>query len=93
MRSFSFAAAGLAAALLCSTTPLQAQTADSAEAKALIAAITANGCAVTDANNAEVLKAAGLSDDQAKAVVSALIAAGQAEVVGEDLRLKTEGCN
>ena len=71
--------------------PAGAQTA--AQAEALIAAIAAAGCEVREDNNASVLAAAGLTQDQASAVVAALLNDGRAAVEGGNLRLKTAGCN
>lgn len=59
----------------------------------LVQAIVAAGCVVTADNNAEILAAAGLNQESASVVVNALLGLGQAEIVGGDLRLKTEECN
>lgn len=59
----------------------------------LVKAIVAAGCVVTADNNAEILAAAGLNQESASVVVNALLGLGQAEIVGGDLRLKTEECN
>lgn len=69
-----------------------AATATDEQVAALISAITAAGCTVTADNNAQILSAAGLADQDAQVVVSTLLGLGQAEIVEGNLRLKTEGC-
>ncbi|MBI1217685.1 MAG: hypothetical protein GC186_03970 [Rhodobacteraceae bacterium] len=65
-----------------------------AEIDALIAAMTAAGCMVTDANQAAVLQAAGLTPDVAAGVVQVLEADGRAvQGEGHTLRLKTGSCS
>jgi len=59
---------------------------------ALIKAIAANGCEVTPENNADILAAAGLGDDDAQAVVATLLGLGSATIEDGKLRLKTAGC-
>lgn len=71
--------------------PAFAQSAASTDA--LIAAIAAAGCEVREDNNATILAAASLTQDQASAIVAALLADGRAAVEGGTLRLKTAGCN
>jgi hypothetical protein len=83
------------AILLAAVLALPAGTAlaqSSADQVAMIAAIAANGCRVTPANNAAILSAAGLSEDAARAVVQALLDSGRAAVEGGVLVLKTGGC-
>lgn len=58
----------------------------------LVAAIEAKGCVVHEANNLDVLKAAGLTEDQAAAVVDQLIGDGKAAFVEDHLELKTGAC-
>jgi hypothetical protein len=70
--------------------PALAQTA--AQTEALIAAIAAAGCEVREDNNAAILAAAGLTQDQASAIVAVLLGDGRAAVEGGSLRLKTAGC-
>jgi hypothetical protein len=72
--------------------PLPALAQGAADQQAMIAAIAANGCRVTAENNAAVLRAAGLNEDVAAAVVQALIDSGRAAVEGGVLVLKTGGC-
>jgi hypothetical protein len=71
--------------------PVAAQSA--AETDALIAAIAAAGCEVREDNNASILSAASLTQDQASAVVAALLQDGRAAIEGGNLRLKTAGCS
>ena len=59
---------------------------------ALIKAIAANGCEVTPENNAAILAAAGLGDEDAQAVVATLLGLGSASIEDGKLRLKTAGC-
>jgi hypothetical protein len=80
----------LSAALAAAAAPALAQGA--ADQQAMIAAIASNGCRVTAENNAAILRAAGLSEDVAAAVVQALIDSGRAAVEGGVLVLKTGGC-
>jgi hypothetical protein len=82
---------GIAAVAAALAAPAMAQTA--AQADALIAAIAAAGCEVREDNNAAILAAAGLTQDQASAVVAVLLGDGRAAVEGGSLRLKTAGCN
>jgi hypothetical protein len=70
--------------------PAAAQTA--AQADALIAAIASAGCEVREDNNAAILTASGLSENDAAAVVAALLGDGRATLEGGNLRLKTAGC-
>ncbi|MFN6979087.1 MAG: hypothetical protein ACK4OP_13245 [Gemmobacter sp.] len=71
--------------------PAMAQT--TAQTEALIAAIAASGCEVREGNNAAILAAANLTQDEASTIVAALLADGRAAVEGGTLRLKTAGCN
>ncbi len=80
----------LAAALVAAGLPVLAQSAE--QKSAMVAAIAAAGCRVNASNNAAVLSAAGLSEDQAAAVVQSLLDTGEAAVEGGDLVLKTGGC-
>ncbi len=72
----------------------QDEQADPARTDALLAAIAAEGCVVTEDNNAAILDAAGLGVDEARRIVLTLLADGRAEPAagGEDLRLTTGGC-
>lgn len=85
MKRIALIAVGLALA-----GPAAAQTA--AQTDALIAAIAAAGCEVREDNNSAILAAAGLTQDQAGAVVAALLNDGRAAVEGGNLRLKVAGC-
>ena len=80
----------LAAALAAAGLPVLAQSAE--QKSAMVSAIAAAGCRVTASNNAAVLSAAGLTEDQAAAVVQNLLDSGEAAVEGGDLVLKTGGC-
>jgi hypothetical protein len=65
-----------------------------AQREAFIAAITANGCQMTEAEAEAQLPAAGIDRDSSGLITDALIAEGLAEVSedGQTLTLKTEGC-
>ena len=65
-----------------------------AQRDAYIAAITANGCQMTEAEAETKLPAAGIDRDTSGLITDALIAEGLAEVSedGATLTLKTEGC-
>lgn len=85
IRSMTIALALMAAGMA------QAQaTPDKVEA--LIKAIAENGCEVTPDNNAAILAAAGLGDEDAQAVVATLLGLGNATIEDGKLRLKTGGC-
>lgn len=60
---------------------------------ALIAAIAALGCEVSEENNARVLATADTTEDEAAEIVAALLQDGRAEIVGGSLRLRTGGCS
>ena len=65
-----------------------------AQREAFIAAVTANGCMMTEAEAEAQLPAAGIDRDTSGLIAEALIEEGLAEV-SEDrstLTLKTEGC-
>ena len=65
-----------------------------AQREAFIAAITANGCQMTEAEAEVQLPAAGIDRETSAMITDALLAEGLAEV-NEDqttLTLKTEGC-
>jgi hypothetical protein len=85
IRSFVLVAALLGAGMA------QAQ-ATPEKVEALIKAIAENGCEVTPDNNAAILAAAGLGDDDAQAVVATLLGLGSATIEDGKLRLKTAGC-
>ncbi len=70
--------------------PALAQSA--AEKQALVAAIASAGCRVNAGNNAQILNAAGVSEDVAAAIVQALLDSGEAVREGGDLVLRTGGC-
>ena len=55
-------------------------------------AIASAGCRVNAGNNAQVLSAAGVSEDAAAAIVQALLDSGEAVREGGDLVLRTGGC-
>ncbi|MDH3263522.1 MAG: hypothetical protein OEM24_05950 [Paracoccaceae bacterium] len=80
----------LAALLATAGLPVLAQSAE--QKSAMVSAIAAAGCRVNASNNASVLSAAGLTEDQAAAVVQSLLDSGEAAVEGGDLVLKTGGC-
>jgi hypothetical protein len=80
----------LGAALAAAGLPVLAQSAE--QKSAMVSAIAAAGCRVNATNNAAVLSSAGLSEDQAAAVVQSLLDSGEAAVEGGDLVLKTAGC-
>lgn len=63
-----------------------------AEVDALVTAIAAGGCVVSETNEAEVLAASGLTEDAAAAVVMVLMTSGQAVPEGDDLRLVSGPC-
>jgi hypothetical protein len=65
-----------------------------AEREAFIAAITANGCRMTEAEAPVKLPAVGIDKDTSGAITNALVAEGLAEVDYDNdvLTLKTEGC-
>lgn len=79
------------AALSLPAMPALAQSAS--EKQAVVAAIAAAGCRVTAGNNAQVLGAAGVSEDVAAAVVQGLLDSGEAVREGGDLVLRTGGCS
>lgn len=79
------------AAFAAAATPALAQS--GAEKQAMVAAIAAAGCRVNAGNNTAVLRAAGLSEDAAAAVVQSLLDSGEAVTEGGDLVLKTGGCS
>jgi hypothetical protein len=58
----------------------------------LLAAIEKAGCRVTEANNAEVLKQSGLTEEQAGAIVDHWFETGEAAPDDSDLVLKTGNC-
>lgn len=80
----------IAAVLGAVAPPAFAQSA--AEKQALVAAIASAGCRVNAGNNAQVLSAAGVSEDAAAAIVQALLDSGEAVREGGDLVLRTGGC-
>lgn len=82
---------GLAAVLLGAAGAVQAQ-ATPEQVQKLVEVIAANGCVVNAENNAAILAAAGLQDQDAQVVVNALLGLGQAEIVDGNLKLKTAGC-
>jgi hypothetical protein len=65
-----------------------------AQREAFVAAITANGCQMTEAEAEAQLTAVGLDRDTSGLITDALIAEGLAEVSedGQTLTLMTEGC-
>lgn len=85
-----FRTLALAAALAAAGMPLLAQSGE--QKSAMVSAIAAAGCRVTASNNAAVLSAAGLSEDQAAAVVQSLLDSGEAAIESGVLVLKTGGC-
>lgn len=82
----------LATALASALSPAAALGQSEADRQALIRAIAEAGCRVNAGNNAAILRASGLSEDAAGAVVESLIAAGLATPEGGDLVLRTAGC-
>jgi hypothetical protein len=65
-----------------------------AQREAYIAAITANGCQMTNAEAEAQLPAAGINKDASKQITKTLVAEGLAELNADEnmLILKTEGC-
>lgn len=65
-----------------------------AQREAYIAAITANGCKMTEAEAETKLPAAGIDRDTSGLITDALIGEGLASISedGTTLTLKTEGC-
>ncbi|MDP3197891.1 hypothetical protein [Tabrizicola sp.] len=65
-----------------------------AQRKAFIAAITANGCQMTEAEAEVQLPAAGIDRETSGLITDALLAQGLAEVNQDQstLTLRTEGC-
>ena len=84
---------GLSAGLALTGTMGQAAGADPAAKEKLLAVIVKHGCKVTENNNEAILAEAGLQEAQAKSIVEALFAKGEAVTEGGDMVLKTEGCN
>jgi hypothetical protein len=87
-----------AAVAVLAATPLLAQDGPTeAEREAFIAAVTANGCQMTEAEAPIKLPAVGIDKDTSGEIVEELIAEGLAEVSEGDafaiLTLKTEGCS
>jgi hypothetical protein len=81
-------------AALAASPALSQDAPSEAEREAFIAAITANGCRMTEAEAPIKLPAVGIDKDTSSAITDALLAEGLAEV-DEDrqvLTLKTEGC-
>lgn len=70
--------------------PLAAQ--DSPGTETLIAAIEAAGCLVHEGNQASVLAASGLTEDEAGAIVMMMMTDGRAVPDGDNLRLVTGDC-
>lgn len=62
-----------------------------AEVDAMAKAITAAGCVVDQANQAQVLKAAGLTAAEGAAVIDVLVRDGRAKADGADA-YRLEGC-
>lgn len=84
-----------ALALVLLATPVLAEGGPTAEQRdAYIAAITANGCKMTEAEAEEKLPAAGVDRETSGLITEALIAEGLASVSedGTTLTLMTEGC-
>jgi hypothetical protein len=78
---------------ICLLAPAAAAQADFADQKdRLVKAIEAADCIVHDGNEAAILRAARLTPAQGSVVVSFLMQTGEAEPFGDDLRLKTGGC-
>ncbi len=87
--------AGRAFALLLLATPAWAEGGPTdAQREAFIAAITANGCQMTEDEAEAQLPAAGIDRDTSGLITDALIEEGLAEISedGSTLTLKTEGC-
>lgn len=63
-----------------------------AQKQRLVAAIEAAGCIVHEENHADILIAANLTPEQGRVIVTDMMGRGEAEPLGDDLRLKTSGC-
>jgi hypothetical protein len=85
-------APALLAGLLWAAAAAAQGTPPAAHVAALIAAIEAAGCEVNEANNRDILRAAGLSEDEGAAVVMLLTEDGRAATAEGALRLKTGVC-
>ena len=58
----------------------------------LVTAIESAGCIVNEANQAAVLAATGMTEEEAGAIVLLLLDTGRAEPIGDDLKLTTGNC-
>ncbi|HEU0221990.1 MAG TPA: hypothetical protein VFR34_07250 [Paracoccaceae bacterium] len=62
------------------------------QVNALVKSIEAHGCRVTEANNVQVLRVSGLTEDEATEVVDHLLETRQAVNTDNELHLKTGKC-
>lgn len=84
---------GVILALSCLSGPVAAaDTYYNAQKQRLVAAIEAAGCIVHEENHADILIAANLTPEQGSIIVADMMGRGEAEPLGDDLRLKTSGC-
>ncbi|MGI1660962.1 hypothetical protein ACRDNQ_01875 [Palleronia sp. KMU-117] len=84
--------AALCAGLCLLSSAAVAQTSFEDERERLIAAIEAAGCIVHEGNHEAILREARMTPAQGSLVVTFLMDTGQAEPLGDDLRLTTGNC-
>ena len=82
----------ICAAIFFAATAAMAQTGFGDQKERLVTAIEAAGCVVNELNQAAILVEAGLTPAQGSVIVKQMMDVGEAVPFGDDLRLKTAGC-
>ena len=82
----------ICATIFFAATAAMAQTGFGDQKERLVKAIEAAGCVVNELNQAAILAEAGLTPAQGSVIVSQMMDVGEAVPFGDDLRLRTAGC-
>lgn len=78
--------------LVCASPVLADEPAPEADIASLVAVVEARGCIIHDKNDLTILDASGLTPEKAHAAVARMLSDGRAEIINDELHLRTGSC-